>query len=178
MRLEPMALRRRLAVIADGDGQEMILDIGLLDARRRAQEGAGFELVGSAEAGFEEHPLRADNPLHVPGQPGVERDRLQAGLLEIEFHMVLQVGADARPVVFHLYAHLLQMLPGADAGEHQQFRELKEDAETITSRFALTISILPPRSISTPVARPFSITTLRAKQRISSTFGRFSAGFR
>ncbi|MNY56481.1 hypothetical protein D3C86_1925630 [compost metagenome] len=60
----------------------------------------------------------------------------------------------------------------------RSFGELKEDAETITSRFALTISILPPRSISTPVARRFSITTLRAKQRMSETLGRFRAGRR
>ena len=57
-------------------------------------------------------------------------------------------------------------------------RELKEEAETTTSLFALTTSILPLRSISTPTARPFSMTIFRAKQRTRETFCRFIAGRR
>ncbi|MNT36540.1 hypothetical protein D3C72_1726280 [compost metagenome] len=58
------------------------------------------------------------------------------------------------------------------------FGELKDDAETMTSRSALMVSTPPLRSISTPTARPFSMTTLRAKPLTSVTLPRFSAGFR
>ncbi|ENN86115.1 hypothetical protein RHSP_32539 [Rhizobium freirei PRF 81] len=122
MHLEAVAPGRRLAVIADGNRQEVILDIRLLDAGRRAQERTGFELVGGAEPLLEEQPLRARDPLHVPGQPGIERHRLHADLLEIEFHMVLQVRADARSVELHLDPHVAQVLTRSDAGEHQQLR--------------------------------------------------------
>ena len=56
--------------------------------------------------------------------------------------------------------------------------ELIEDAARITSRRAWIISILPPRSISTPVARPSAMTTLRANPRIRSQFSRRNAGRR
>ncbi|MNT63181.1 hypothetical protein D3C72_2009720 [compost metagenome] len=103
----------------------MILDIRLLDTRRRAQEGAGFELVGGAKPGFGEHPLRTGNPLPEPGQPGIERDRLGRDLLEIELHMVLQVGADARSVDLDLDAHVLQVLRRPDARQHQELRRVE-----------------------------------------------------
>src|SRR5215207_10161764 len=48
--LETMGGCRRLAVVADGDGQEVILNIGIFDARTGADEAAGFEMIGSAQA--------------------------------------------------------------------------------------------------------------------------------
>ena len=54
----------------------------------------------------------------------IERDRLPALHLEIDFQMVLQVGADARPVGHDLDALLPQMLGRADAGEHEQLRRV------------------------------------------------------
>ena len=122
MHLEAMALGGRLAVVADGDGKEVILDVGLLDAGRRAKEGAGLELVGGTEPGLEQHPLRARHPLPEPRKPGIEGDRLQADLLEIELHVILKVGADARAVGLDLDAHVLQVLGRADARQHQELR--------------------------------------------------------
>src|SRR6186713_1021385 len=107
MHLEAVRIGSRLAVIADGDRQEMILDIRLLQPRRGTQEGAGFELVGSAEAALGKQPLCTSDTLPEPWQPGIERHRLGRDLLEIEFHMVLQIGADARPIDLYLNAHVL-----------------------------------------------------------------------
>ncbi|MNT89437.1 hypothetical protein D3C72_2301620 [compost metagenome] len=58
------------------------------------------------------------------------------------------------------------------------FGELNEEAERMTSRLAVMVSTTPLRSISTPTARPFSMTILRAKPLTSVTLPRFSAGFR
>ena len=55
---------------------------------------------------------------------------------------------------------------------------LMEDADRITSALARITSILPPRSTSTPIARPFSITTRRAKARSRRTLPPFIAGRR
>ena len=98
MRLEAMALHRRLAVIAHGCGDEVELDVRIIDACGGADEGAGFKMVGRAKAGFEEQPFRADQPLGKQVEFGIERQRLRAALLDIDFHMILQVFADAGPV--------------------------------------------------------------------------------
>ncbi|MNZ85517.1 hypothetical protein D3C78_1043120 [compost metagenome] len=52
MHLKTMAFCGGLAVIGNGHGQEMILDIGLFQTGRGAQEGAGLELVGGAKPAF------------------------------------------------------------------------------------------------------------------------------
>lgn len=55
-----MRLRCRLAVIADGNRQEVILDIGIFHTRLGADEGGGFKMVCCTVAGFEEQPFRAN----------------------------------------------------------------------------------------------------------------------
>ena len=58
------------------------------------------------------------------------------------------------------------------------FGVLSDEAASTTARRARITSTAPPRFTSTPVARPSSITTLRASARTSRQFGRFSAGRR
>ena len=58
MGLEAVALDRGAAVVADGERQEMVLDVGVVDAGGGADEGGGFELVRGAEAGLGQQPLR------------------------------------------------------------------------------------------------------------------------
>ena len=60
MKLEAVTGSRRAPVIADGDRQEMILDIRIGDAFGRADEAKCLELVRRAEPAFEEQPLGAD----------------------------------------------------------------------------------------------------------------------
>jgi hypothetical protein len=63
MRLEAVRLGCRLAVVAHGGGDEVILDIRIVDAGGGAHEGGGLEMVGGAEPRLEEQPLCADQRL-------------------------------------------------------------------------------------------------------------------
>ena len=51
------------AVVGGCDGQEVILQIGMLDARLAADEAAGLELVAGPRPGAEEGPFHADQKL-------------------------------------------------------------------------------------------------------------------
>src|SRR5262245_11269816 len=99
MDLETMTGCGRLAVIANGARQEMILDVGIFDALSGADEAAGFEMVGGAETSTEEQPLGPDQRLGDEVELGVQRHRLLAAHLEVNLEMVLQVLADARKLV-------------------------------------------------------------------------------
>ena len=122
--LEAVALGGGLAVVAHGEGQEVVLDVRVLHAGAGADEAAGFEVVGGAEAIPEQEPARADQALGDKVPVAVERDRLAALHLQVDLQMVLQVGADAGPVGDHIDAVLLQVLAGADAGEHENLRRV------------------------------------------------------
>ena len=98
MGLEAVALGRRLAVIADRDRQEVILDVRVFDACFRTQEGSALEMVGGTEPGFEQQPFETDQALGEQVQLRVKADRLGAFLLDIELKMVLQIGTDAGAV--------------------------------------------------------------------------------
>jgi hypothetical protein len=76
MRLEAVRFRRGLAVIAHGSGQEMVLDVGVIDSRRGAHEGGCLEVVGRAETTLEEQPLRANQRFRDGIEHRIERDRL------------------------------------------------------------------------------------------------------
>ena len=60
MKLEAVAGSRRTPVIADGDGQEMILDVRIGNAFSRADEAKRLELVRRAQPALEEQPLGTD----------------------------------------------------------------------------------------------------------------------
>ena len=58
VRLEAVLVDLLLAVVADRDRQEMVLQVGMLDAGAAADEAAGFEMVGRAEALAEAAAIR------------------------------------------------------------------------------------------------------------------------
>ncbi len=66
MHLEAMALSGSLAVVGNGDGEEMKLDIRLLQSWCGAQEGAGLELVGGTKPALGHQPLRTRHALPEP----------------------------------------------------------------------------------------------------------------
>ena len=98
MGLKAMLAGKRRAVVGDRHRQEMELDVGVANARARADEAAGLEMIGGAEALAAQEPLRPDQ--RAPNEAGVgkERDRLFGGDLESEFEMILQILADTGPV--------------------------------------------------------------------------------
>jgi hypothetical protein len=61
LNLEAMAAEGKLAVIAHGGGQEVILDVGILNAGLRADKAAGFKVIGGSQPGFERQPFQADH---------------------------------------------------------------------------------------------------------------------
>ena len=72
-------------------------------------------MVGRAGAGLERDPAQRDQRLLQRTGGGIKCDRLGAGMLDEDFHVVLQVLPDARQVVRHLDAVLAQMPGGADS---------------------------------------------------------------
>ncbi len=93
----------------------MELDVRVANARARADEAAGLEMVGSAEAAPPQQPMQSDQPAGDEAGRAIERDRLFRGDLEIKFEMVLQVFADAPPVGDHLDAKSAQFRRRTDA---------------------------------------------------------------
>ena len=63
--LEAVALEGHLAVIAHGGGQEVVFDVGIFNAGLRADEAAGFKVIGGSQAGLERQPFQADHGLGV-----------------------------------------------------------------------------------------------------------------
>ena len=128
VRLKAVGLLRIAAVVVHRDRQEMVLQIGMLDARARADEGARLEVAGRAEPPFQQDPLQADARL-VPGPlRRVQRDRLGARVLDVDLQMVLEIAADARQVRHRRDLEPFELVGVADAGQHQQLRRVDRAA--------------------------------------------------
>ena len=103
------------AVIADGHGQEMKLEIGVGHIVVAADETTGFEVVGGRRPFTMKKPLVAHQRLVVPLHGRVHGHRgLFAGVLDIHFQVVLEVlpypgkiehRADAQGLQFGGVAH-------------------------------------------------------------------------
>jgi hypothetical protein len=114
MDLKTVAAVRRPAVIAQGGGQEVKLDIGPFQTRAGADEGTGFEMVGAAQTGFRQIPAGADEELGEPAQMAIQGDGPEAFELQADLQVVGQIGADARQVVELGYARRRQNVPWPD----------------------------------------------------------------
>jgi hypothetical protein len=124
MGLEAVALDRGAPVVAHGERQEVVLDVGVLDAGAGAHEGGRLELVGGAEPRLGEEPARADQRLGDQVVVAVEGDRLGRGLLDVDLEVVLEVRADAGAVGDDGEAVLGEVGGGAYAREHQELRRV------------------------------------------------------
>jgi hypothetical protein len=114
MGLKTMPARRRLAIIAHGDGQEVILDIGIFDTRFGADKGTSLELVAGPQPLARQKPLRADGGLAPEVPVFIQRHRLAGLKLHIDFKVILQVRAHARTICHNLDPVFLQMRGRAD----------------------------------------------------------------
>lgn len=166
MRLKTVARSDRLAIIAHGDRQEVILDIGVFDpalVRMKAQASNWFDAprplpVRSHCAPTNALPQRL--PVFVKGY------RLAGRKLHIDLKVILQVRPHTLAVGNNVDPMLLQMLGRSDPRQRlRSLGELIDEAAMITSRPARMTSMPARVSTSTPTARLPSITILRAKPR-------------
>ena len=122
-------------------GQEMELDVGIV-ARPAAErtKAARLEMVGGAEPGLEEQPLRADQRLaKTSSSCELSVIGCDAFLLDIDFQMILQILADARPVCTPRQCRAAaRSAAGPMPDSSSSFGELIDEAARITSRRALT----------------------------------------
>src|SRR5258708_37166575 len=77
----------------------MVLQIRMRNLGVAADEGAGLKMRGSPQSGFQQKPSRADNHAYYWILCHVERDRLFAGVLNVELEVVLEVAADTRQIM-------------------------------------------------------------------------------
>src|SRR5215472_2561938 len=124
MGLEAVAIGERLAVVADREREKVKLEVRPGDAGAAADEAAAFEMIAGAEAMTGEQPAGADQRLRDWVDVRIERDRLAARDLEVEFQMVLQVPADTGAVGEDGEAERLEFGGGADAGQLQELRRV------------------------------------------------------
>ena len=118
--LVAVAAGGRRAVVADGHGQEVEHEIGIGHFVIAANETARLEVVGRGRALVQEKPLEADPRLVVPAQRGEDRDRLGAGVLDVDLQMILHILAHAGQVLDHGNVQRLQVGGRAHAGQLQQ----------------------------------------------------------
>jgi hypothetical protein len=151
MGLKAMSLGGGLAVIAHGDGQEVVLDVRIVHALVGPDEGAAFKLVRRPKPGAGEQPLRADDRLAPEVPVFVKRYRQLRCKLHVDFQMVLQVRPDARPVRHHLDTVRFSDAPASPIPDSiRSLRRVdRRGRKDHLGPLARITSILPPRSTST-----------------------------
>ncbi|MNQ36399.1 hypothetical protein D3C85_499190 [compost metagenome] len=119
---EAMALERLVSVITHGRRQEVELDVRPAQALLGADEATRLEMVAGAQAILEQQPAQADQGLGEQAHLAVQRHRLLAFVLDVDFRVVLQILAHPRQVVSHFDAGLLQHRSRTYARTLQQVR--------------------------------------------------------
>src|SRR5581483_1469806 len=122
--LEPMLASERRAVIVHGHGQEVELNVRIIDARATADETTGLEVVGRAQTLLGENPTGADERLAERRHFRKERDGLLAGHLEIELQVILEVFTHPRQVVHYTDPEVGQLRARTHARELQELRRV------------------------------------------------------
>src|SRR5579863_1741275 len=99
-------------------------EIGIGDLVVAADKPAGFEMVRGPGSGAAEEPARADQRPVPPPEGGSHRDRLPAGVLDIDLEMVLEVLSYTGKTRDDADAESLEERGLAHAGELQQLRRV------------------------------------------------------
>src|SRR5690625_186422 len=120
MSLKTVAFYRVAAVIVHRDRQEVVLQVRVLDAGAAADEAARLEVAGGAWTLFEEQPSCADPRLVPRLSCRIDADRLCAGMLHVDFQVILEVLAYPRQLVHHFDPSSAQHLRRADPRQLQQ----------------------------------------------------------
>src|SRR3989339_1387548 len=105
------------SVIADGQRQEMKLDIGVCHILIAPDKTAGFKMVCGSYPGSVKEPLITDKRFFPPFEGRVHGYGFFAFILNIDFQVVLQVLSNTREIVDNRDAESFE-LPGIpDTGQ-------------------------------------------------------------
>src|SRR5438876_6739487 len=102
----------------------MVLQIRMRDLGVAADEGAGIKMRGSPQSGFQQEPSRADNHSCYWILRHVERDRLFAGVLNVEFEVVVEIAADTGQVMRYRNALSPHLVRRPDPRQQQELRRV------------------------------------------------------
>ena len=134
MGLKTMALYGRRSVVANGHGNEMVLQIGVFNARITADKSTGLHVVGRAQAAAIEHPLHANTEFGQRTHRRVQGYGLLAAHLHIGFHMVLQIFTDTAQGDGNWQVQRFKQARVPNARELQELRRI--DCATAQNDFA------------------------------------------
>src|SRR6266704_1208103 len=102
----------------------MVLQVRMRDLGVAADEGAGLKMRGSPQSGFQQEPSRADNHAYYWILRHVERDRLFAGVLNVELEVVLEIAADTRQIMRDGNALSPHLVRRSDPRQQQELRRV------------------------------------------------------
>src|SRR5262249_13531612 len=91
-------------------GHECELKIGMIDPGAAANEAAGFEMIRRRGAGLGEKPLQAGQVLARRPRPRGKADGLLATMLNDDVRMIVEIGADAAPVMLPVDSQPVQQV--------------------------------------------------------------------
>ncbi len=83
----------------------MVLDVGVVDACSRPQEGGRLEMVGGAEPALEQEPFESNAAFRKQTKLGIQRDRQQALVLEVNLQVIMEIFTHAGEMLERLDAH-------------------------------------------------------------------------
>lgn len=115
-----MALKRAAAVVSNRARQKVILDVGPGNSGSGPDESTGLEMIGAAEPGSTGQPLATCKESAKLVQFRIQRYRLLASVLKIDFQMILQILAHTREFVDDVDAGRLQKFCRIDSRTLQQ----------------------------------------------------------
>src|SRR5262249_7598325 len=95
-------------------------DVGVGGRLVRAQETPDVALVSRGVAGAEEKPFQSDQGHLVGSEQPIDGDRLPALPLQVEFNVVVKIGADAGQIVDRANAETAKVIRRTHARKHQQ----------------------------------------------------------
>ena len=115
MGLEAVETGRCAAVVADRHRQEVVLQVGVCDARFAADETTGLKVVGGPQAASHQHPFQPDPGFGQRVHCRIQGNGFLAGVLHIGLQMVLQVFTHTAQRCYGPKAQLAQLIGIANA---------------------------------------------------------------
>ena len=122
MRLKAVLLRQTRAIVADGHGQEVELNVRITHTGAAADESAALEVIARAKTAFRHDPPHTDQRAPPRTHVAVERHGLFGCDLEIELQMILQILPDPRHIPHERNTEISELFGWSDTRELQKLR--------------------------------------------------------